>query len=104
MARIAFTEIIVSAVGTDFYVVHSWLRDTCIPEVRPLYNAFNDYHDRKLKAAALLKHTLDDNTTRYELVIEHAAFIGTFQVTGSRSTPTLEEFQDRILERARGGR
>lgn len=75
----------------DFYPVLAWLRDTCIPDCRPLYNVLNEHYDEHLKAAALMRHTYGEDTT-YELVIIHNHMLKRFTSHMCRKAPTWSEF------------
>lgn len=96
MARV--TTVIITAVDkgdadADFWPLIQWLRDTCIPDVRPLYNVFYEHFNTEewCKAATLLQHK-DGRKTTYELVILHNHLIKRFTSCMARRAPTAEQF------------
>lgn len=93
------TSVLIAAVDDgdltrDFYPVKAWLRDTCIPAVRPLYNELCNVDDHGLKAVALLEHTMTDGSSVYELLIHHGCFEKRIRATVPRHVPTLADFVD----------
>lgn len=77
--------------ASDFYPVLAWLRDTCIPNARPLYNPMNEHFDDNLQAAVLLNHDGWRGNT-YELVIIHNHMVKRFTPHMSRQAPSWSEF------------
>jgi hypothetical protein len=96
MAKLVSTTVIVATVGKgnegDLYPVLAWLRDTCIPDCRPLYNVMNDHHDEKCKAAALVKHEMDDGSHIYELVLQYGHLEIRTRTGVNRQAPTIGSF------------
>lgn len=96
MAIIISSKLMIARVDNGqegaFYDVHAWLRDTCIPAVRPLYSILNDHSDSDLKAAGLVKHLMSDSTEVYELVLYHGALEKRYKAGVARKTPTLANF------------
>lgn len=102
MAKVVATTVVVAAVDKgkeeDFYSVLAWLRDTCIPDVRPLYNVMNDHYDDDLKAAALIKHQMDDGTHAYELVLHYGHLEIRTRAGLARKSPSLASFIKQITQ------
>jgi hypothetical protein len=96
MDKVLSTTVVVAAVDKgkddDFYPVLAWLRDTCIPDIRPLYNVMNDHYDDELKAAALVKHQMEDGSHVYELVLHHGHLEKRVRSGIMRQAPTLATF------------
>lgn len=79
-------------VDTDFYPVSAYLRDSSIPNVRPLYNVFQQHYDDRLKAAALVHHPAGT----YELVMLHNHMLKRFVSELTRTAPDYESFINRF--------
>ncbi|MNO19227.1 hypothetical protein D3C76_89550 [compost metagenome] len=75
----------------DFYPVLAWLRDTCVPECRPLHSVLNDHYDDQLMAAVVLRH-YDGRGSTHELVIIHNHLLKRFTSHMCRQAPTWSEF------------
>lgn len=78
----------------DHYDLYSYLRDSCTPTIRPLFNCLADHYDDKLKAAALIKR--DDGL--HELVIWSGYAEVRFKASVPRNPPTVEEFTTHLLK------
>jgi len=92
------TTVVVGAVDAgngpeDFYAVFAYLRDTCSPSQRPLYNAIRDHMDEHLKAAALLQHAFPGGERSYELVILHNHLLKRFTLSSTREAPSMDLFK-----------
>lgn len=77
-------------VELDFYSIKAYLRDTCEPTVRPLYDILIKHMDDRLLAAVLIKHEFTDR--RYELVLQHDNMIKRFSSNMARQAPSWNEF------------
>jgi hypothetical protein len=102
MTVVVSTNLVIARVDTgkdgDFYDVHAWLRDTCIPACRPLYNELDNLYDDDLKAAALVKHNMSDGTTEYELIVHHGCMEKRFKCGVPRKAPKLPDFIRQIIQ------
>lgn len=100
MAKIVSSEVMIAAVDTgnedDMYPVLAYLRDTCIPLVRPLHAPMRDICYDGCKAAGLVKHQMDDGSTTYELIVWHHHLEKRFRADFPRRTPTLDAFNKHI--------
>lgn len=81
---------------TDHYELYSYLRDSCVPNIRPLYNYMADHYNDDLKAAALLKYELDSGQSIYELVIWSGYAEVRYRIGIPRKPPTLEQFIEHL--------
>lgn len=102
MDKVLSTTVVVAAVDKgkddDFYSVLAWLRDTCIPTVRPLYNVMNDHYDDELKAAALIKHQMEDGSHVYELVLHYGHLEKRIRAGVPRKAPSMASFIKQLTQ------
>lgn len=82
----------------DLYPVMAYLRDTCVPSLRPLYAPMQALCFAGCKAAAVVKYDMDDSTSRYELVVQRGHLETRIKSTVHRQTPTLGEFTKYLTE------
>lgn len=87
------------SVSEDFYPLFSYLRDACTPDVRSLFNWFQDYYDDNLQAGALVKHTLDDGRNVHELFIMYDNTLLSFQPQG-RFNGSQDDFINLVISRS----
>lgn len=81
----------------DHYDLYSYLRDSCTPAIRPLFNCLADHYDDKLKAAALVEHRVGHHVV-YELVIWYGYAEVRFRAGIPRNPPTLDDFTTHLLK------
>lgn len=96
MAQVIIATVRVDNVD-DHYDLYAYLRDSCTPSVRPLFNCLRDHYDDKLKAAALVEHRSGQQVI-YELVIWHGYAEVRFRAGAPRNPPTVEEFTTHLLK------
>lgn len=102
MAKLVATEALIVAVDKgledDMYPVMAYLRDTYIPLLRPLYTQMQTLCFTGCKAAGVVKHTMDDGSVTYELIVILAHIEHRYKVHLKRAVPTKGEFTDYITQ------
>lgn len=97
MSNIIYEPVFVSVDRAGgFYDMEAWLRDTCIPDVRPLYNVFLEQRTPQLKGASVVAARLPGGHSFYKLLLLQGGVVSTFTAVGRVEPTTANDFKQLI--------